>query len=80
MPPGAVYVGRPTKYANYADWKRIGRAAAVEDFRRQLRNWKQDDLEGFERMLEELRGKDLCCWCPLGQPCHADVLLVLANA
>lgn len=27
----------------------------------------------------ELRGKDLACWCPLDQPCHADVLLQLAN-
>ena len=26
-----------------------------------------------------LRGKDLVCWCPLDQPCHADVLLELAN-
>lgn len=26
-----------------------------------------------------LRGHDLCCWCPLDQPCHADVLLELAN-
>jgi hypothetical protein len=26
-----------------------------------------------------LRGKDLACWCPLGQPCHADVLLEIAN-
>ena len=30
--------------------------------------------------LRELRGKDLACWCPLDQPCHADVLLELANA
>lgn len=31
--------------------------------------------------LAELRGHDLACWCPLvGQPCHADVLLELANA
>lgn len=29
--------------------------------------------------LPELRGHDLCCWCPLDQPCHADVLLELAN-
>jgi hypothetical protein len=29
---------------------------------------------------EDLRGKDLACWCPLdGMPCHADVLLGLAN-
>lgn len=27
----------------------------------------------------ELAGKDLACWCPLGQPCHADVLLRVAN-
>lgn len=33
-----------------------------------------DDIRG------ELRGRDLACWCPLDQPCHADVLLELANA
>lgn len=27
----------------------------------------------------ELRGKNLACWCAPGQPCHADVLLDLAN-
>ena len=26
-----------------------------------------------------LRGRVLACWCPLSQPCHADVLLELAN-
>lgn len=30
--------------------------------------------------LHELRGKDLVCWCKPGEPCHADVLLELANA
>ena len=29
--------------------------------------------------LPRLRGRDLVCWCPLDQPCHADVLLELAN-
>lgn len=29
--------------------------------------------------LSALRGKNLACWCPLDQPCHADVLLELAN-
>ena len=29
--------------------------------------------------LESLRGKDLACWCPLDQPCHADVLIEFAN-
>lgn len=27
----------------------------------------------------ELRGKNLGCYCALGSPCHADVLLELAN-
>ena len=29
---------------------------------------------------EWLRGKNLACWCRLDQPCHADVLLEIANA
>lgn len=31
------------------------------------------------QVVEALGGRDLVCWCPLGQPCHADVLLELAN-
>ena len=30
--------------------------------------------------INELRGKNLACWCPLDKPCHADVLLELANS
>lgn len=30
--------------------------------------------------LPELRGKNLACWCMPGRPCHADVLLEMANA
>lgn len=30
--------------------------------------------------LSPLRGKNLACWCKIGSPCHADVLLELANA
>lgn len=33
-----------------------------------------------EAWIAPLRGKDLMCWCPLDQPCHADVLLDLANS
>lgn len=31
------------------------------------------------KSLEPLRGKNLACWCPIGEPCHADVLLEIAN-
>lgn len=29
--------------------------------------------------VSSLRGKNLACWCAIGSPCHADVLLELAN-
>lgn len=32
-----------------------------------------------EMKLRQIRGKDLACWCRLDQPCHADILLELAN-
>lgn len=34
---------------------------------------------GGATRLAELRGKNLACWCQLDQPCHADILLKLAN-
>lgn len=41
------------------------------------------DSGALERQLRTdlatLAGKDLMCWCPRNQPCHADVLLELAN-
>lgn len=38
------------------------------------------DLTTVQEVRAQLRGKDLACWCPLDQPCHADVLLEIANA
>ena len=44
------------------------------------RNMVETNNAAFERgEVAELAGKDLACWCPLDQPCHADVLLELAN-
>lgn len=34
----------------------------------------------LDDIRKELGGRDLACWCPLSSPCHADVLLELANA
>jgi len=41
--------------------------------------WVQTQPEFIESVRQELRGKNLACFCPLDQPCHADVLLSLAN-
>lgn len=35
---------------------------------------------GFPEDLSPLAGKNLACFCEIGQPCHADVLLDVANA
>lgn len=43
-------------------------------------------LTTVEDVKRELRGKDLACWCPLTDsqgnlvPCHADILLEIANS
>lgn len=56
-------------------------AFAVDLYRRSLiaTYLLPDGALDREFYLGELRGKNLACWCPLDQPCHADVLLELAN-
>lgn len=68
------------QFAGFAD-KEEATAFAVELYRRSL-NATYFDVDGplhREHYLGALRGHDLACWCPLDQPCHADVLLDLAN-
>ena len=54
-------------------------AHAVSSFRWQLLN--HPNVLGFTETeaRAELAGKNLACSCPLDQPCHADVLLEIAN-
>jgi len=33
----------------------------------------------LDDVRRDLRGKNLACWCKPGQPCHADLLLEIAN-
>jgi hypothetical protein len=53
----------------------------ISTFRESL----EERLKGEPDFLVPLRGKNLACWCPLTDkegkpvPCHADVLLELAN-
>ncbi|AQT81982.1 hypothetical protein B1R94_26065 [Mycolicibacterium litorale] len=95
MPPGAVYVGRPSRWGNpwtarpgnknsaavaaafFSAWLNFDPTPALGD------RASGDMVMRRARILNdlwELRGRDLACWCPLDQPCHADVLLELANA
>lgn len=52
------------------------RARAVHLYRVDVTDIDQGNIPLIQK---ELRGKDLMCFCPLDQPCHADVLLELAN-
>lgn len=78
MPANAVYVGRPTKWGNpYISESPDEYQEAVDNYE----FWQKALIaRGYNHDFGELRGKDLACWCPLDRPCHADVLLKLANA
>lgn len=52
---------------------------AVRLFRRVVEHWQENDPEKFETYIAPLRGKNLACFCKLGEPCHADVLIEFAN-
>lgn len=78
-PEGAVYVGRPTCWGNPYERDDIGSSELLVAL---YRDWISGDSRSAaiaRRRLPELRGRDLLCWCPPGDPCRADVLLELAN-
>ena len=94
MPENAVSVCRPGRWGNVfrigetgwipvddsGKWSQephgpLTREQAVDCFRFSA----QFTAREFPGFYEPLRGKDLACWCPLDKPCHADVLLELAN-
>jgi hypothetical protein len=78
-PDGAVVVARPSRWGNPF---RLGidgdRAQCVARYRAALDDGALGFTAGDAR--KELAGRDLACWCPLDEPCHADVLLDVANA
>jgi ribosomal protein S27AE len=78
-PEGAVVVARPSRWGNpfRVEPTREGRARAVRLF--ELHAVGVTPFTAAT-LRHELGGYDLACWCPLDQPCHADVLLALANA
>lgn len=81
-PPNTVVVSRPSKWGNPFDWKIFGKAKASEMYRNWLSPYEvsaDDRRQWILDHLPELRGKNLACWCKPGEPCHADVLLALAN-
>ena len=85
-PANTSYVGRPTKYSNQFVIGRynfkLKRDMTAQDCVDRYKFWiisrKMIGFDEFD-VATELKGKNLMCWCALAQPCHADVLLELAN-
>src|SRR5690606_32989452 len=96
MPSGAVYVGRGSRWGNPYRVARVGGGYVVEGpgwgsshARRveaqqvaveRYRVWVVHQSGFVDRARARLAGCELACWCAPGVPCHADVLLGVANA
>lgn len=89
MPEGAVYVGRGSRWGNpyrigdpHPQLGESGRpmsAADVVDLY-ELHSGPMGNHElNVDEARELLAGRDLACWCRSDSPCHADVLLQVAN-
>jgi len=84
MPANTVKVDRTTRWGNPFTIAECGSAAiAVAQHGR----WMRGEIGapgGVEPPARDvlrtaLGGRHLACWCALNGPCHADLLLVLAN-
>jgi hypothetical protein len=90
MPPNTVVVDRSTKWGNpFVVGEHGTRKECVDHFARLMADWsasapaRPPNLQMAYRAMvvanrHELKGKNLACWCGEG-PCHADVLLAIAE-
>lgn len=73
MPENTIYVGRPSKWGNPYS---LGiHCLTMTKLLKWYREFVEYQLTLHPEWLDALKGKDLACWCPLDQPCHADILL-----
>ena len=85
MPPNTVVVSRPGRWGNpfrvgVASFNKneAGLTTPAEAVRK-FREWVLSNSGRVSAIQNDLRGKNLACWCKPGEPCHADVLLEVAN-
>lgn len=94
MPANTVKVDRSTKWGNPLMiggarclshgptfvQQNIKDAETAVVFFREMLSYPVRPYPSHTEIVEGLRGKNLACWCSPGEPCHADVLLEIANA
>lgn len=77
-PPRAVLVDRTTDFGNpFVIGKDGNRSDVLAKYEHWI--WMPEQVELRQRMMKELRGKDLLCWCA-PKPCHAHIILGIANS
>jgi hypothetical protein len=87
VPPDSIYIGRPSKWGNpfshkagtLAKYKVDSREEAVKKHKDWIDSILLRDPSALDRLKQELKGKDLVCWCKPAA-CHGDYLLTLANS
>ena len=78
MPSNTVKVARVSKWGNPFKVPKDGnRAEVTEKFRDALLNGQLP--YGAQDVRMQLAGRNLWCFCDHSGPCHADVLLTVAN-
>lgn len=83
MPSNTLKVDRTTRWGNPMRVRPDYPAAqAVRDYQLWLEG-RPFDVATIPPTSHDIRlylaGKNLACWCRIGDPCHADVLLRIAN-
>lgn len=95
LPPGARSVARPSRYGNpwrvgqervwtvlpggLTDKTPRDHPLTAEEAVESYRNSLLADPDYVAALTAELGGRDLACYCPVGAPCHGDVLLAIVN-
>lgn len=74
-PKDAIYIGRPTVWGNPF---KLGKDGNREEVFEKYCEWVLKNELYVERIKDELKGKDLVCWCK-PKLCHGDILLEIAN-
>jgi Domain of unknown function (DUF4326) len=78
-PPNTIIVSRPSRWGNP---HAIGwcSCCGTEHTREEALDEYEAELNDVPvSLLAQLRGKNLACWCKIGDRCHADILLKVVN-
>lgn len=95
MPPNTVSITRPGKWGNpfkvgESQWNpKQGRSGLIrpltideclELYRAYVESCMNNPDSWMVKEIQEIRGKNLACFCKEGEPCHGDILLEIANS